>query len=852
MADLMERFNLNSKRVIKTALEDAESRGHGELTPLHILHAIVNTDKDVQKVLTLSGVDPYAVFGIVEMYLRKMPHFSGMKLSTAPKFVEFINEVRTLISDGDIKPRNLLTALLHNKGVVSYAVRQAKLNKSAIVRAMAEIAVDPTDNGEGAKLSDSLPANKTPVTAGSDPLSKYTRDLKVEATLHKDFGLIIGRDGEMRRVIQALARRQKNSPILVGDVGVGKKTIVNAIAARIHSGDVPEPLRHRHVRQLDIGLFLAGTRGKPEVEERLRSIVRYINTDAPNTVLFIDDIHTYLGAGYIDILRPALSRGELQLIGTTTPLEFKKAFDADKNLSKLFADVDCAEPDVDFATSILRGISARYEGYHNITISDSAVVAAVRFAKRYLGSRKLPDSAVDLIDEAAALARLSVDSGPIELDQLSRKKDELNSQLLALAGQTEGHVETLRGKLNKSLAEVDAKLIPLANTWNIQRELLKEAREAGEHLKQLTAMNIDKNGAEFRAAVEADNRAKTALASQTLLLNPTVTDANVAQVLEQWTGVPVSKMLESETAKLNKMESIIGVQVRGQEQAVSTISKIIRKARVGIRNMRKPIGGFLCLGPTGVGKTELAKALARFLFDDENALIRMDMSEFQEKHTVSRLIGSPPGYQGSEAGGMLTEAVKKKPYSVVLFDEVEKAHPDVFDLLLQVLDDGRLTDSRGELADFSNTVVLMTSNIGAHKILDAVERGISEDELKAEVNTEVLKKFRPEFLNRLTAQIVFNRLTLDALKGIMDNQVKGLNRMLEDHGLALELTTEAKDKITELGYEPKYGARPLQRVITNLIETPLSDELLKGEFKRGDTIVFSYAGETFSFSKKVK
>jgi ATP-dependent Clp protease ATP-binding subunit ClpB len=702
--------------------------------------------------------------------------------------------------------------------------------------------------------------------ADGDALQKFTRDMISEVQRGR-YDPIVGRDGETRRVLQVVARRQKNNPVLVGEAGVGKRTIVRALAARLATGDVPEPLRKKRLMQLDLGLLIAGAKLRGELEDRLRQVLNAARDAAGEVILFVEDIHTLFGGGSIgsgpaDLLRPALSRGEVQIIGTTTIAEYRKTLDKDAALSRLFAGIEVETPTMDEATGVLRGIVERYETYHGVRVSDPAVAASVKFAKRYLGDRALPDSAIDLVDEAAAQTRLALDSGPPELDALTRRQAALEAQHRSLVDEEDAASVEVRQKVEKDLTSVRAQLGELKSKWERQRGALAAARVARENVLALRqerdkAIASDDSARASKLATDDIPAAEAKLAQAdkaladegTLLLKPVVTEENVARVVEQWTGVPVSRMLESETVRLMAMEDRLKERVVGQDDAVMLVSKAVRRGRVGLRDPGKPIGSFFFLGPTGVGKTELAKALAEFLFDEEAALIRLDMSEFMEKHMVARLLGSPPGYVDSEEGGMLTETVRRRPYSVVLFDEVEKAHPDVFNILLQVLDDGRLTDSRGRLTDFSNTVVILTSNVGSQRILQAAETNVSDEQLKDEVTQELRKHFRPEFLNRIDDVVIFDRLRKENLRGIVEIQLRKLSRLLAESRVKLEVTDGAKDRLTDLGYEPAFGARPLKRVILKQLQDPLAQELLAGGYRAGDTVQVDRDGDQIVFRK---
>ncbi len=868
----LEGYAPDAKTAIAGAQALADERSHAEVDPLHLLYRLLDRDTYAQKVFESAGVDPGDVLVEAEAVMRRIPQVPNAVAYLSPKMLAVTTRAESEASrdGGAVRVRHLLLGLgAEVTGLAGAVMRAVDLDESRL-RAATKSVTEPAQGavtevpGEGRAGGGG--GASSGAQADGDAMQKYTRDMVAEAR-RAMFDPIVGRDAEIRRVLQVIARRQKNNPVLVGEAGIGKRTIVRAIAARLSTGDVPEPLRTKRLMQLDLGLLIAGAKLRGELEERLRQVLNAARDAAGEVILFVEDIHTLFGGGSIgsgpaDLLRPALSRGEVQIVGTTTPAEFRKTIDKDAALSRLFAGIEVEVPTPDEATGVLRGIIEGYELYHGVRVSDPAVVASVKFAKRYLGARALPDSAIDLLDESAAQTRLALDAGPPELDALTRRQTSLEAQHRSLVDEDDVASVEVRQKVEKDLASTRAQLAELKPKWERQRGALAASRVARDTVLSLR-MERDKAvtaGDTTRASKLATNEipaAETKLAEADkvladegkLLLKPVVTEENVARVVEQWTGVPVSRMLESETVRLMAMEDRLKERVVGQDDAVLLVSKAVRRGRVGLRDPGKPIGSFFFLGPTGVGKTELAKALAEFLFDEEAALIRLDMSEFMEKHMVARLLGSPPGYVDSEEGGMLTETVRRRPYSVVLFDEVEKAHQDVFNILLQVLDDGRLTDSRGRLTDFSNTVVILTSNVGSQRILAAAETNASDDEIKDQVTQELRKVFRPEFLNRVDDVVIFDRLRKEHLRGIVDIQLRKLSRLLADSRVQLDVTPAARDKLTDLGYEPAFGARPLKRVILKQLQDPLAQELLAGGYRAGDTVQVDCVSDRIVFHK---
>jgi len=842
----LEKFTERSRGFLQAAQTLALRSGHQRLTPEHLLKVLLD-DKDglAAGLLRTSGADPARALTAAEKALEKQPKVEGAgagQVYMGPELARVLDQAEKLAEkagDGFVTAERLLLALaLTSDGTTGRVLKDAGASPQGLNAAINEVRKGRT--AQSASAEDSY-----------DALKKYARDLTAQARAGK-LDPVIGRDEEIRRTIQVLARRTKNNPVLIGEPGVGKTAIVEGLALRIANGDVPEGLKHKSLMSLDLGALIAGAKYRGEFEERLKAVLQEISAAEGDIILFIDELHTLVGAGKAEgamdasnMLKPALARGELHCVGATTLDEFRKHIEKDAALARRFQPVFVSEPNVADTISILRGLKEKYELHHGVRITDGAIVAAATLSNRYITDRFLPDKAIDLVDEAASRLRMEVDSKPEEIDEIDRRLVQLKIEREALKKESdEGSKERLKNLVDE-IEELEEQSRRLTEEWQAEKRTLQDAQKLKEQIDQakLEAEQAQRRG-DFARAGELtysvipglEKRLKDAEAAQQhRMLNEVVSEEDIASVVSRWTGIPVDKMLEGERDKLLRMENVLGDRVIGQEEAVVAVSNAVRRARAGLQDPNRPIGSFLFLGPTGVGKTELSKALASFLFDDEQALLRVDMSEFMEKHAVARLIGAPPGYVGYEEGGVLTEAVRRRPYQVILFDEVEKAHPDVFNVLLQVLDDGRLTDGQGRTVDFKNTIIILTSNLGSD-ILAAQKDGEDVELVRAQVMNVVRQAFRPEFLNRLDETVLFHRLSRRNMTGIVAIQLKRLQALLADRKLELQLDDSAKEWLAEAGYDPVYGARPLKRVIQRELQNPLATLLLEGRFKPGDAI----------------
>jgi ATP-dependent Clp protease ATP-binding subunit ClpB len=855
-----EKFTIKSQEALQKSAEIATGNQQQAIEPGHLLKAILETDENVIDYLIKKlNANGNLLHSRLDELVASYPKVSGQQAYLASATNNVLQQAEKEIrefKDEYIAIEHLLLAILSSKDKASSILKDAGFDRSGLTKAIKE-------------LRGGSPVTDQNAEAKYKSLERYSKNLNEMAKLGK-IDPVIGRDEEIRRVLQILSRRTKNNPILLGEPGVGKTAIVEGMAQRIVNGDVPENLKEKILVSLDMGLLVAGAKYKGEFEERLKAVIKEVTDSNGQIILFIDEIHTLIGAGgggegamdAANLLKPALARGELHAIGATTLKEYQKYIEKDKALERRFQSVMVDEPNIEDSISILRGIKDKYELHHGVRIKDDAVIASVELSSRYISDRFLPDKAIDLMDEAAAKLRLEMDSMPEELDELNRRIMQLEIEREAIRREKDKEKESV---LSKEIAELSEQRNSLKAKWESEKQVVHGIQKAKEEIDRLKteAEQAEKAGDYGRVAEirygkiqEADKRlndlqnAMKEMQGEHSLLKEEVDSEDIAQVVAKWTGIPVSKMLQSDREKLLHLEGELSKRVAGQEEAIQVLSDAVRRSRAGLQDPRRPIGSFIFMGTTGVGKTELSKALADYLFNDENSMVRIDMSEYQERHSVSRLIGAPPGYVGYDEGGQLTEAVRRKPYSVILLDEIEKAHPDVFNILLQVLDDGRLTDNKGRVANFKNTIIIMTTNIGSQIIQENFEK-ITDDnyfdvleDTKDEVLTLLKKTVRPEFVNRIDEIIMFRPLSRNDIRKIVDIQIDQLRQRMEQAGVRIELSDAAKERLAKLGYDPQYGARPLKRVLQRELLNELSKQILAGKIDKESVIYIDLKNDT--------
>jgi ATP-dependent Clp protease ATP-binding subunit ClpB len=856
-----DRFTLRGQEAVQSAIEAAEKNQNQQVEPEHLLYSMLAQEEGtVKPVLGKIGIPIGAVLQDIERAIERLPKVSGGQQYFSTRINNLFNvaqrEAETF-KDEYISTEHLLLAIADEKeGEAGKILRSNGVKRDDLLKVIEQVR-------GGARITDQN------AEANFQSLEKFSIDLTERARKGK-LDPVIGRDDEIRRTIQVLSRRTKNNPVLIGEPGVGKTAIVEGLAQRIVSGDVPETLKGKRLVSLDLGSMLAGAKYRGEFEDRLKAVLKEIEKASGQIILFIDELHTLVGAGAgegaIDasnMLKPALARGQLRCVGATTLNEYQKYIEKDAALERRFQQVYVGEPNVEDTIAILRGLKERYEVHHGVRIKDSAIVAAATLSNRYITDRFLPDKAIDLIDEAASKLRIEIDSLPQEIDVLEREILQLEIERQALSRETDTKSKERLSDIEKKIADLKEKSSAMKAQWQAEKEEIEKMRTAKEELeKAKIELEQAQNAGDLQKAAELRygtipelekllNQEQTRLSelqTEGVFLKEEVDEEDVAEVVAKWTGVPVSKMLEGEMQKLVTMEDRLRTRVIGQDEGLIAVANAVRRTRAGLQDPNRPIGSFIFLGPTGVGKTETAKALAEFMFDDDRAMVRLDMSEYMEKHAVARMIGAPPGYVGYEEGGQLTEAVRRRPYSVVLFDEIEKAHPDVFNVLLQILDDGRLTDSKGRVVDFKNTVLIMTSNLGSREIMAANDNPLADRNIQQDILGILRDYFKPEFLNRIDDIVVFKQLGKEEIAKIIEVQLEKLRAMLTERGVKIALDDSAKELLVREGYDPTFGARPLKRAIQTLVQNPLAVKLLKGEILSGQTVKVSADGDELKFT----